>query len=344
MPFGRMDLTQVMGTGSHVGEVRQGPDGQLYEWQQGVDGLGNPIGFWKKAFKAVGKFARGALLRLIPAPIKIAARSVCNTIQQLGPTVQQIPPAAPYYKAASGFCRVLRGAGIAGMGQEAIPEAARQAAASIPAQVKGVARKVCGFVDKLGPIARFIPPVAPHYQGFSKLCKVLRHVGVAGIGDGIMEGPDGQLYEVVEGVGEPGRAPRRRVWVNIPAVIRPRGARKMMKPAIPAPVRKPQPLVRVVRANPVRSGAAGIGIMEGPDGQLYEVVEGIGEAARAPRRRVWVSIPAVIRPRGARQVMKRVIPAPGVVSTAQQVVPVMPATPVRPVAPAPAAIPVRRFR
>lgn len=40
-----------------VGEIAQGPDGQLYEWVQGVDGLGNPVGFWKKALKGLLKKA-----------------------------------------------------------------------------------------------------------------------------------------------------------------------------------------------------------------------------------------------------------------------------------------------
>src|SRR5689334_22104053 len=37
-----------MGIG-YLGEVRQGPDGNLYQYVQGVDGLGNPIGgFWSR--------------------------------------------------------------------------------------------------------------------------------------------------------------------------------------------------------------------------------------------------------------------------------------------------------
>ena len=31
---------------TQVGEIRQGSDGQLYQWVEGIDGLGNPIGFW----------------------------------------------------------------------------------------------------------------------------------------------------------------------------------------------------------------------------------------------------------------------------------------------------------
>ena len=45
MPYGTIGAS--LGIGNYVGEIRQGPDGQLYEWVEGVDGLGNPIGFWK---------------------------------------------------------------------------------------------------------------------------------------------------------------------------------------------------------------------------------------------------------------------------------------------------------
>ena len=40
-------ITQLMGVG-HLGEVRQGPDGNIYQYVQGVDGVGNPIGSWWK--------------------------------------------------------------------------------------------------------------------------------------------------------------------------------------------------------------------------------------------------------------------------------------------------------
>ena len=43
--LGEDDATRMMGVG-YLGEVRQGPDGALYQYVQGVDGLGNPIGFW----------------------------------------------------------------------------------------------------------------------------------------------------------------------------------------------------------------------------------------------------------------------------------------------------------
>lgn len=54
------DMTRMMGVG-YLGEVRQGPDGNLYQWVQGVDGLGNPIGFWRGLRKRLKKFVRRAL-------------------------------------------------------------------------------------------------------------------------------------------------------------------------------------------------------------------------------------------------------------------------------------------
>lgn len=62
--------TQMMGIG-YLGEVRQGPDGNLYQYVQGVDGLGNPIGgLWsklKRGLRAVHRLAqRGA--SFIPGP------------------------------------------------------------------------------------------------------------------------------------------------------------------------------------------------------------------------------------------------------------------------------------
>ena len=53
-----------MGVG-FLGEVRQGPDGNLYEWVQGIDGLGNPLGArggWRRFIRRqVQPFMRRAL-------------------------------------------------------------------------------------------------------------------------------------------------------------------------------------------------------------------------------------------------------------------------------------------
>lgn len=74
------DVTQMMGIG-YLGEVRQGPDGHVYQYVQGVDGLGNPIGgFWSKVkgvLKAGHRLAqRGA--SFIPGPYGAAIRTGLN--------------------------------------------------------------------------------------------------------------------------------------------------------------------------------------------------------------------------------------------------------------------------
>jgi hypothetical protein len=60
-------VTQMMGVG-YLGEVRQGPDGNVYQYVQGVDGLGNPLGFWRR----LKRFARGALRRALPIAQRFA--------------------------------------------------------------------------------------------------------------------------------------------------------------------------------------------------------------------------------------------------------------------------------
>jgi hypothetical protein len=227
MPYGTIGAS--LGIGSYVGEIRQGPDGQLYEWVEGVDGLGNPIGFWRGLRKLassainVAKRAAGGVLpllaRFIPPPIKGIARRVCNFLPQIGPVISQVPDAAGPYRMANKFCGVLRSAGIAEVPAQVpfLPNLSHL----VPSPVRGAARAVCGMVNKLAPIVRFIPPVRPYAAGASTICSILKNTGIAGA-DGLMQGADGQLYEVVEGIGEFGERRRMAVPVNIiiPAHIR----------------------------------------------------------------------------------------------------------------------------
>jgi hypothetical protein len=232
MPYGATDMTQTMGVGNYVGELRRGPDGHLYQWVSGVDGLGNPIGFWKRAFKfvtgAAQRFARAGLARLIPGPIKRLARRACGVVDQLGPAVTAIPIAAPYYAGAKGFCKVLRGSGIADVdyGVMEVPAPVSAAVtAAIPGPARAAAKTVCGIVNRLGPVMRYIPIAGSYYKKATGLCRVLRDAGIAGVEGGLMEAPDGQLYEVVEGLGEFGERRRylRQVKLVIPAYIGARG-------------------------------------------------------------------------------------------------------------------------
>ena len=63
--LGEDELTQVMGVGQ-LGEIREGPDGGTYQWVHRVDGLGNPIGFWR-ALRRVGNRFRKFAQRVVPA-------------------------------------------------------------------------------------------------------------------------------------------------------------------------------------------------------------------------------------------------------------------------------------
>jgi hypothetical protein len=110
MPDGSVSPVQgfddaLGGPGDGVpGEVRQGPDGRLYQWVEGYDGLGDPVGFWSlipavaktvlpvvasrilpKLLSAGGRGAAGQVLRRI---LPQASRFV----QQIAPTMPVVPP------------------------------------------------------------------------------------------------------------------------------------------------------------------------------------------------------------------------------------------------------------
>ena len=69
----------------------------------------------------------------------------------------------------------------------------------------------------------------------TRVCGGLRQVGLAGTG--LMEAPDGQLYEVVEGIGAAGERRRtlRRVRLIIPAYIGSGRRRRVAAPTTAAP-------------------------------------------------------------------------------------------------------------
>ena len=258
----------MMGIGSYVGEIRQGPDGQLYEWVEGVDGLGNPIGFWRglrklasRAVNVAKQAASGALpllAKFIPAPLKGVAKRVCNFLPQVGPVISQVPEAARPYQMANKFCGVLRRAGIAEAEAQPVQvPVLPNLSHLVPSPVRGTAKAVCGIVNKLSPLVRFIPPVKPYAAGAQTICQILKRTGIAGA-DGLMQSPDGQLFEVVEGIGEFGepRKVLRRVPVNIiiPAHIQRRrrgGRRAGLRPSVVQPGLRPvipvaQPVVQPV--------------------------------------------------------------------------------------------------
>lgn len=128
--LGEDELTQTMGVGT-FGEIRRGPDGSLYQWVQGVDGLGNPLGFWKKlkkiarsVAKPVVNVAQKALqfvkkpycipLQAIPGPVKGITKKVCRVVGHLRP-LANVPVVGSYYQGINRFCNVARECGIAGL-------------------------------------------------------------------------------------------------------------------------------------------------------------------------------------------------------------------------------------
>jgi hypothetical protein len=88
------EAAQLPGTG-YLGELRRGSDGTVYQWVQGIDGLGNPVGFWRA-------------LRRIRRGIRRVVRRALPLVQQFAPLV---PGLAPALTAAT---PVLRRAGVAG--------------------------------------------------------------------------------------------------------------------------------------------------------------------------------------------------------------------------------------
>ena len=216
MNYAPANMTQVLGLGSYVGELREAPDGNLYEWVEGVDGLGNPIGFWKKAFKAVKGAATKLASRLIPGPIKRLARGVCSNVDHLGPVATAVPVVLPYYAGAKGLCKVLRKTGIA---------EAPLGAVRLPPAARGAAKSMCGVVNKLAPVLKWVPGAGGYFKMAQGMCTKLRSAGIAGMDGPIMEAPDGQLYEVVDTIGEAGQPRRqyRRIKLVIPAYVGPGG-------------------------------------------------------------------------------------------------------------------------
>jgi len=128
--LGQDDLTQTIGIGA-LGEIRRGPDGSLYQWVQGVDGLGNPFGFWKKlkkiaraVTKPITDVAQKAVqfikkpycipLQAIPGPVKGITKKVCRVVGHLRP-LANIPVVGSYYQGINRFCNVAKECGIGGL-------------------------------------------------------------------------------------------------------------------------------------------------------------------------------------------------------------------------------------
>jgi hypothetical protein len=89
--LGEHDINRMMGLG-YYGEVRQGPDGNLYQWMEGYDGLGNPVGFWKK-LKRLAKKALPIAQNFIPggtALTLLRSAPVQNLLRRAVPIARQV--------------------------------------------------------------------------------------------------------------------------------------------------------------------------------------------------------------------------------------------------------------
>jgi hypothetical protein len=112
------DPTRVVGAGA-PGEVRQGPDGNLYQWVHGADGLGNPVGFWNM-IPAIASAALPLLQNVLspqpaaaPAPPALPAPAVPGLLPAQPPPPGGVPAAGqtPGWPAPTeqGVVEVLRG-------------------------------------------------------------------------------------------------------------------------------------------------------------------------------------------------------------------------------------------
>lgn len=108
--LGEDEVVQM--TGSYLGEVRQGSDGNLYQWVEGIDGLGNPVGFWKR----LKRMARKALPYAVPGGVALKAlQATAPTLRQVLPIAQQAASRVPGGPAALRAVNpMLRQAGVAG--------------------------------------------------------------------------------------------------------------------------------------------------------------------------------------------------------------------------------------
>jgi hypothetical protein len=236
------DLTQVMGIG-HIGEVRQGPGGAVYQWTHGVDGLGNPIGFWKK-LKKIGRGIRRVARRAVPLVNRFAPFVPGGSIVS-----SALRTASPY----------LRQAGVLGVdGIGALYEAP-----------DGSVYQVAGGVaddDELNGIG--------DYDGVEGL------MGVGYVGE-VRQGPDGGVYQWVQGVdglGNPigfwkklrkiGKGLRSFARRAIPIVQKVSAFVPGAGTAVSTALRTASPYLRQAGV----LGVDGIGALyEAPDGSVYQV-------------------------------------------------------------------------
>jgi len=249
--LGEDEATQVMGFGS-PGEVAQGADGRLYQWVQGTDGLGNPIGFWRR-WSGQRRYRIPYRARRFPrrfqyyAPVQVAPVAVPTP-----PVVCPTPPTMPAAVVA--------------------PVAVPSAPAAVPTPMPGAA-----------PVA----PAATATAGWGLGEDELTHVMGLGNPGEVRTGPDGNLYQwvqAVDGLGNPvgwGWALKRLRRRLRPFLRRVLPLAQRLTSYIPGPYGAA--VATALRtATPIfqRAGVAGYNglgaLYQAPDGTLYQV-QGLAE-------------------------------------------------------------------
>lgn len=178
--------------GGYVGEVRQGADGNLYQWVEGIDGLGNSVGLWKR-FK---RLARSAMPYVVPGGVALKAlQTAAPTLRQVLPMAQQAASLVPGAQAALTAANpLLRQAGVAGLG------ALYQAPDGSLYQMQGAEEDLQGFADGFGDGLGDSLGDGDTPQMMGQIMGIGSYVGE------MRQGPDGNLYEWtagVDGLGNP---------------------------------------------------------------------------------------------------------------------------------------------
>lgn len=247
--LGENDMTQVMGIG-YYGEVRQGPDGNLYQYVQGVDGLGNPIGSWWK------RFGRPLLSRAAVLARQYAQQQAKKYLQQYAPSIPGGASAAPFLKQAG-----ITGYESLGALYQAPDGALYQQ------QIQGLAED-------------------EELRGLGE-DEVTQMMGVGYLGE-VRQGPDGNLYQWMQGVdglGNPmgrwGKKWRRRLRQARAGLRTALPLVQQVASAIPHPyaqaVSKGLTVATPILQQTGVTGYIGLGALyEAPDGTLYQV-QGLAE-------------------------------------------------------------------
>lgn len=237
------ELVELMGLGDFVGEVRPGPDGNLYQWIEDGESLGDlgrrrrrRRGRWRRIGRRVRKGLRRVLRRALPM-----AQAALPLVPHPGARA-----------AAAGLTvatPVLRKAGIAGAGElGALYEAP-----------DGSLYQVAGLAED-----NLTDPIATDGM------------------DEVYLGADGHLYQVssdLDGLG--GRRSRRRRRLRRRRLFRRlRRLGKRLRPVAKVALRAaasqiPDPAARQAATSLISAGRMGA-LYEAPDGSVYQI-EGLAE-------------------------------------------------------------------